>query len=1018
MLKRLFGIDARVSAGKTTKGINCCRVQLTDSSNNKNEKNNVDLVLVDTEGINSIETTTNKNSALNRKRNNKIMLGALASSSVFLLNIMKDATDAKLLDVILWAYEKLDLKSANSKLSNIKFIFVIRDVTEYSDTGSAWLKTQKARVTEYLNESIKLSPKYIDNENYQINSIEDLIGTPEYFAMPNAFDTNKAPNPQFSKRCVELREKILSHFSLTNSDSINTINGVNKNNCKDSTYKSSLQWSQNMIFIWRSIVRLENMLCVADFRDQQMIKILRKQVKSCLNKLRDRIAVKMDRLMHEGYHSCQDHSARCKNFSVLLARAVHRERNQLLESFDDNETLSALELSDEIINRYKEEFCNQVNIVIDERRKQFDYKSRALEALAIDNHIITLLNQLIHTLKNETLLNPDQIYPRYTEAINKIRRQYETKNSEEKIFRRIERRFNKAYIAEVLKPNEAQGKQPSTLNSLSINAGCKVLTAKDQQNGGHTNKEMIESRGESLQKQIKSKVKELAKSHITTGTSDESKESKLRSESDTDNEAYYHENWDDSHTWCQLFEELDYFMNLWDKENYTILKISEEYRCHAHGLLKQEIIKKVATMHSQKIKSDIKRIEEIRVEKFEAFQICVQTTSKDIDIARTVSKQLVSEIAFTTNGDIDSFIYNTIESNCRDQESKIFLKKAFDKAFDKRTGDAQQAMEFINYQARMMKKAYDEQLENLKENMLIKPQLSLKNKTFREHTQQSIQNKVNELCSLLDTMDETSGKLESNGSKQKLMTMTMKLIHGDVFSTLNVRQFLISKGFKINHKWFYGPINKCDTFVTGLKKELNKLKPNDILSDKAFKKQFQRSFVKNRIIFYQRLLGCMNFCPYCNAKCQCEYKHTGKCQTNNHFLLAFAGHYHFKTKKLRVNVCCSRSNSEEKWANQSLVRNKIINWGNKWYDFSKYFNVSESWDKQVKKHNEGKQWYPITNIDFDKRNVHLMLNSFFNKGLQNELLKTLNKNQIETQQLIAATKNDVECKDEVDMQQF
>lgn len=107
LLRRLFGIDARASAGRTTKGINCCRIGT----------NNTELILVDTEGIGAIELAQDQQTE--RKRDNKIILGALASSRVFLLNIMRDAKVARLLDVILWAYDKLKLGQKGVKNSVI-----------------------------------------------------------------------------------------------------------------------------------------------------------------------------------------------------------------------------------------------------------------------------------------------------------------------------------------------------------------------------------------------------------------------------------------------------------------------------------------------------------------------------------------------------------------------------------------------------------------------------------------------------------------------------------------------------------------------------------------------------------------------------------------------------------------------------------------------------------------------------------------------------------------------------------
>ena len=1021
LLRRLFGIDARVSAGKTTKGINCCRVEL---NTHKDDLANVDLMLVDTEGINSIEASTkSENSLDNRKRNNKIMLAALASSSVFLLNIMKEPRDAQLLDVILWAYEKLDLKSANKKqLSNIRFIFVIRDVQEYSDPS--WLEKQKRKVNNYLNESIKLAPKYIDNEFNSIDTIDDLIGKPEYFAMPSAFDTNDAPNPQFSKRCVELRQKILGHFNL-DAHTRNSISGIRgilsrsnnspnrpntvSNKYNNLEYKNSLQWSKTMISIWRSIIRLENVLCVSDFRDQAMIKVLRKQVKICLNKLRERVSEEMDKIIKQALHSSDDHAQRCQTFASLLIDLVNKEKEKLMQSFDDNETLNALEISDDIIESYKQEFSNQVNIAIDERKKQFDYKSRALAALAIDNHIILLLDNLINELKNEQLKDDKRIYERYKATMDKIKEDYRKDNSKNRIQTRVEKRFDKAYETHVIKPNILQGKQPSSLKSLT--EATKVLTAKDAKTSSKLLPNQRQRKSSRLKDQIQSRVASWVQQHITNperySIIDEKKEYKDDQHNKNDSvygldasDTYYHENWDDAHAWCEIFDTLDNFMNLWDQAHYKQLKISEEYRCEAHMLLRREIISKVVKLHLKKIKRDVERIEKIQKERYSWFEESVQTIRDDIGVAKYVCEQLQMDIELSVKGEIDSFVYNAIESNCKYQESKVFLQNTFNEAFDKRTGTAQKAMTFINNQASMMKNAFDSQVMTVKNNLL-------NDMTLRDHKTQWIQSAIAKICQFLDEMDENSGKDAENKDEDDN--------NEETFTAINVRKFLIDRGIQIRIQWFGLLITKCPTFVKGLKEELNKLTPNDILKDDSFASQFDRSFRNNRSIFYKRLLGCMKFCPYCNAKCQLEHGHKGRCQTNNHFLLAFAGHYNAKTNKLRINVCCSQSNAKQNWTDKTKTWNKVVTFVNKMIDVSKLYDESQSWDDHVRRHNP--QWHPISPANFDKENVQLMLFSFFNKGLQKELLDKYNNNDSK-RTLIAATKKDVECKDDINTNSY
>ena len=69
-----------MSADRTTKGINICNITMGPNQ----------LMLIDTEGIGSIEL--NLDISNEKKRDNKIILGSLVTSRVFLFNILRDAS--------------------------------------------------------------------------------------------------------------------------------------------------------------------------------------------------------------------------------------------------------------------------------------------------------------------------------------------------------------------------------------------------------------------------------------------------------------------------------------------------------------------------------------------------------------------------------------------------------------------------------------------------------------------------------------------------------------------------------------------------------------------------------------------------------------------------------------------------------------------------------------------------------------------------------------------------------------
>ena len=1052
LLRRLFGIDARVSAGKTTKGINCSRVGL----------GNKDLMLVDTEGINSIESSMmkGKNSMENRKRNNKIMLGALASSNVFLLNIMKDPSDAKLLDVILWAYEKLDLKDVNMKnngknnhhskvklLSDIKFIFVIRDVQEYTD--SKWLELQKRKVNQYLNDSIKLSPKYIENEFNGIETIEDLIGEPEYFAMPNAFDSNDAPNPKFSQRCVELRAKILNHFATNTS-----ISGYDGYNYE---YKNALQWSQNMIGIWRSIVRLETILCVADFRDQSMIKLLRTQVKKCLNQLRDSIRDKVPSITRECLEAHKKHFERCNKFETKITDLVIYERDKLLKCFDNNDLFKTMEINQSTIDNYKQEFRNQASIVILERKKQFHYKSRSKEALEIENDITRLLNNLTKTLRNAQIKDDSVISKRYWDTIAQKKKDFEKEHSKKEVLNQITQRFEKTYKAQVLQPNIRQGRSPGSLNALkTTQKPLKYVNINNTNNTTYYEND-YGTESDKLRKEIKNEIGKLVNDYIisplssissssttnskvmklltgingigtVTTTMNENKHNDSASESASDIDINFsiNDSWDDAHAWCFPFSILDGWMTNWDRKNFLKFAITEEFRCEAHGILKEHITSKLVNIHLNIINTDLARIDTIAHKKYDWFNKRVKTIQKDTEIGENIAKSIKSAIQVFCKEKIDSFIYNTIENNTKHYESSIFLQNAFEDAFNKKTGNATKAMNFIDNQALMMENAYKDEMDQIKIDLLNRKQFKLKNNTLLEYERIRVNNIIKSLNKRLDKVNTSilaidKNKINSNINNKNNTKDEIKdeskdenKEKSDNVTTDQIYKYLQGNPIHFPNDWDYSEINNCETFVRALKEEINKFESNNLLSDIFFKRNFNVSFLRTEKYFHNKLLGCMKFCPFCNAKCQCEYNHVGRCKTNNHFLLAFSGKYSKKNNKLRINVCCSQSNMNRKWVGDNFWNScvEFVYQFDLFKNVSKYYSELVTWDEKVKLTDES--WYPINASNFKKKNVKLMLDCFFDKGLQDKLLEKYNTADPTLKRTLdPATRDDIEFKQEM-----
>ncbi|ETO12694.1 hypothetical protein RFI_24680 [Reticulomyxa filosa] len=175
LLRRLFGIDAKASAGRTTKGINCCRIACNDK----------EIILI----------SDQKEADSGTKKDNKIILGSLASSRVFILNFMRSGNICSI-----------------RQLADIKFVFLIRDCAEYNNDG--WLEKQKQEISDYLQNSLKSSPKYI--ESTKDVRIEDVIGQPLWFPILSAMNPNGTPNFEFAKRVLELRKIITAYLDDRN----------------------------------------------------------------------------------------------------------------------------------------------------------------------------------------------------------------------------------------------------------------------------------------------------------------------------------------------------------------------------------------------------------------------------------------------------------------------------------------------------------------------------------------------------------------------------------------------------------------------------------------------------------------------------------------------------------------------------------------------------------------------------------------------------------------------------------
>ena len=193
-------------------------------------------------------------------------------------------------------------------------------------------------------------------------------------------------------------------------------------------------------------------------------------------------------------------------------------------------------------------------------------------------------------------------------------------------------------------------------------------------------------------------------------------------------------------------------MSNWDRKLHPTYAITEEYRCYAHSILREKIIDKVSKINQINVQNDLKRMKKIAHDKYDWFLKRVKKMQKDTEVGENVANSIKRSIIVHCRESIDTFIYNIVENNCKHYESKTYLQRAFDDAFDKQTGSAEKAMDFVYNQADMMTNAYFQEMQRIQENLLTKKQHKLKNHTLIEHERNEINDIIKSISSRLDEL--------------------------------------------------------------------------------------------------------------------------------------------------------------------------------------------------------------------------------------------------------------------------
>ena len=196
LLNYLFGTDFKVSSGRCTRGIYASIIQ----SENTNQK----IILLDTEGLSSIEGN-------DKLFDHQMALMCFGLSHLVLINHKGELSKnlQELLELSLYAMNYMSILNN----SNPKIFFVLRDQIERDGEkhNTAMAKT-KLQLQEIANK------QNINLEDVMKIDMENLI------LLPSAFKENTengvniiSPSNTFSKEVLKLRAKIFAEFELIKS---------------------------------------------------------------------------------------------------------------------------------------------------------------------------------------------------------------------------------------------------------------------------------------------------------------------------------------------------------------------------------------------------------------------------------------------------------------------------------------------------------------------------------------------------------------------------------------------------------------------------------------------------------------------------------------------------------------------------------------------------------------------------------------------------------------------------------
>lgn len=281
--------------------------------------------------------------------------------------------------------------------------------------------------------------------------------------------------------------------------------------------------------------------------------------------------------------------------------------------------------------------------------------------------------------------------------------------------------------------------------------------------------------------------------------------------------------------------------------------------------------------------------------------------------------------------------------------------------------EADKMYNFIFNQYHATQRAVEDYFDELRNNLLTNKLVYLERKTLFDHLRNETNCHIGALIKRIETFD-TMNESEAPDDGEKL---------------LSFRDHLNNHPYNFKILWSTNLIvSNWEAFVPALVSKIKNMLLNRVPEKEWYEIGFKRAFERYKSTHHVGCIGCPKACPYCGAKCNQEFNHSGNHSTHLHFPQAFKGCTRPNTGKLVVDVCNSKMSNQACWYYDSKFSQVIRDYAPTW--ISDVF-VRYSWKKQLSISN--KDWSPIDDTQFDKARVYKMIEAYFDKGLQDMLIQ-------------------------------